>query len=410
VESFVKKVVLSTLVLIVVYVLLSQNDVIRLNAFTSTTKGGEECGISRNELLSLVMSINHVQENFLHLSNATVGQMWWGATLGLNDSLEEPLNREKLEERIVELRALRPSTRTVSPYLKMPDVQKERNAQDFLYFVSYLCETGLLNKDRNHMSRALERAHKSLNDPYSLYLSSAQREAFGVLSLSRETVQFEGGPVFLDNISGNVYLLAINSLEQQSVGKDVREALDTVVLECPFPHAIIDLRNNRGGFLETTIEVLNNFLSNQAIAYAENRNGVRTRLTTQENSNTFRYRSLTILVNHKTASGAEIIVAALREYGAVVVGNKTYGKGVGQNTALLPNGGSSSVTQFRFYSPSGNSWNGTGIEPDIQTDTTRVALTDGEVFAELMATQICLFQTRKSLPPTALCLKKSLIF
>lgn len=81
---------------------------------------------------------------------------------------------------------------------------------------------------------------------------------------------------------------------------------------------------------------------------------------------------IVILVNKSTASSAEILAAALKENGrAVIVGETTFGKGIGQTTHKMPNNTELDLTSFRIYTPKGD-WvgdarsNRVGIKPDIE--------------------------------------------
>ena len=79
---------------------------------------------------------------------------------------------------------------------------------------------------------------------------------------------------------------------------------------------------------------------------------------------------LAVLVNENSASASEILAAAVKDSGAgVVVGTKTYGKGVVQTTIQLKsNGGWIKLTTAAYYTPSGKNVDGTGVEPDIDID------------------------------------------
>ena len=75
---------------------------------------------------------------------------------------------------------------------------------------------------------------------------------------------------------------------------------------------------------------------------------------------------MVILVDRETASAAEVLAAALRDLlDAVIVGERTAGKGVGQKAMLLPDGSGLSFTRFQILSPSGASWDGIGLAPRI---------------------------------------------
>ena len=78
-------------------------------------------------------------------------------------------------------------------------------------------------------------------------------------------------------------------------------------------------------------------------------------------------KPLVVLVNEKTASSAEIVAAALRENDrALIVGEKSFGKGTVEKIFELSGGYGLKLTVARFYSPKGHNWQGDGIEPDFE--------------------------------------------
>ena len=73
-----------------------------------------------------------------------------------------------------------------------------------------------------------------------------------------------------------------------------------------------------------------------------------------------------VLVNEGSASGSEIVAGAIKDHKrGVLIGTKTFGKGVVQTVIPLDNGSAIAVTTARYYTPSGTCIQGTGIEPDI---------------------------------------------
>jgi carboxyl-terminal processing protease len=74
-------------------------------------------------------------------------------------------------------------------------------------------------------------------------------------------------------------------------------------------------------------------------------------------------------VDATTASAAELLAAALRDgAGARLVGSRSAGKGVGQKALLLADGSGLSLTRFRILAPSGRSWHGAGLVPDLAAE------------------------------------------
>jgi len=135
---------------------------------------------------------------------------------------------------------------------------------------------------------------------------------------------------------------------------------------------VIDLRGNPGGSLNAVLAAAAGFVDtdHSTIGYQVDRQRRQTPLQTQS-LNLLGGATLVVLVDHDTASGAEILAAALQEAKvATIVGSKTAGN-VGVATQLtLPDDSVLQVTEQRFVSPSGAQLDGVGVTPDVQVDMT----------------------------------------
>ncbi|MCS3167893.1 S41 family peptidase [Bacteroides fragilis] len=118
---------------------------------------------------------------------------------------------------------------------------------------------------------------------------------------------------------------------------------------------VIDLRGNGGGRLEEAVEIANFFLPRGKVI-------VTTKGKTKQASNTYKTLRepldldipITVLVNGATASASEILSGAFRDFDrAVIVGSRTFGKGLVQTTRPLPYGGVMKLTTSKYYIPSG---------------------------------------------------------
>lgn len=131
---------------------------------------------------------------------------------------------------------------------------------------------------------------------------------------------------------------------------------------------ILDLRDNPGGNLKDAVGVAELFLKpGDPIVTVRARDNKEERYRSEKNGTDV---PVAVLVNAGTASAAELLTGALRDNGrAVVIGNKTYGKGVVQSVIpLLSNGGYLKVTTDVYFTPAEVCLQGNGIEPDLMTD------------------------------------------
>ena len=126
---------------------------------------------------------------------------------------------------------------------------------------------------------------------------------------------------------------------------------------------ILDLRNNPGGLLQAGVEIARMWLDNGTIVYTVNRQGALGSF--DSNSEILTEDPLVVLVNQGTASASEILAGALQDNGrALLVGEKTFGKGLIQSLFELPDGAGLAVTVAKYETPNHTDINKLGIMPD----------------------------------------------
>ena len=130
---------------------------------------------------------------------------------------------------------------------------------------------------------------------------------------------------------------------------------------------VIDLRNNPGGNLDTVTDMLKLLLPEGPIVSITDKNGDTEEITC-DGSNEFT-KPLAVLVNQYSASASEVFCGAVQDYGiGSIVGVTTFGKGVVQQLMDLGDGTCLKVTIAEYYTPSGRSINGIGVEPDVEVE------------------------------------------
>ncbi|MES2705450.1 MAG: S41 family peptidase [Verrucomicrobiota bacterium] len=137
---------------------------------------------------------------------------------------------------------------------------------------------------------------------------------------------------------------------------------------------VLDLRNNPGGLLKSAVEVLGEFLPPDTVAVTiEGRPGAENPppLRTPSRQRRVRPYPMMVLVNHNSASAAELVSGALQDLGrAVIVGVTTFGKGSVQS--IIPSGRGTAIrlTTARYFTPSHNLIHGKGITPNLVSTLT----------------------------------------
>jgi len=131
---------------------------------------------------------------------------------------------------------------------------------------------------------------------------------------------------------------------------------------------ILDLRNNPGGLLQSAVDIAGQFLpEGKLVTYLKGRTTERADYNTAGGYPVRPAVPMVVLVNQGSASASEIVAGALKDWGrAVILGNKTFGKGSVQSVIPLSDGSALRLTTARYYTPKGTSIQSTGITPDIE--------------------------------------------
>ena len=131
---------------------------------------------------------------------------------------------------------------------------------------------------------------------------------------------------------------------------------------------VIDLRNNPGGLLGAAVEVLSPFFRDGELAvYTQGRDAASRRELHASGTDHERHYPIAVLVNSGSASAAEIVTGALHDtHRAVVIGERTFGKGSVQTLLPLAAGEALRLTTAKYYTPGGQVIHGHGIAPDVE--------------------------------------------
>jgi carboxyl-terminal processing protease len=170
-------------------------------------------------------------------------------------------------------------------------------------------------------------------------------------------------------LEDNVGYVDINTFGEQTT-RELRAALDDLLSQDP-RGIIIDLRNNPGGYLSTSVEVASEFIDEGVILYEEYGDGRRDAHRALGNGQATEV-PLVVLINEGSASASEILAGALQDYErATLVGVKSFGKGSVQNWVPLSNDqGAARVTIARWLTPDERLIDHIGLTPDVVVEMT----------------------------------------
>lgn len=157
---------------------------------------------------------------------------------------------------------------------------------------------------------------------------------------------------------------SLQELEQQNKG--------------PLRGLVLDLRNNPGGVLNGAVDVADDFLEDGAIVQTKGRGNGSDQSYKATPGDLLKGAPMVVLVNSGSASASEIVAGALQDHRrALVLGERTFGKGSVQTILPLGNGTAVKLTTARYYTPNGRSIQAAGIEPDIRLKPLKIGADDG---------------------------------
>lgn len=130
---------------------------------------------------------------------------------------------------------------------------------------------------------------------------------------------------------------------------------------------IIDLRDNGGGYLETAVSILSNFVEKDKVLVTTKEKNPFLNRSYFSYGNTGKTLPIVVLLNENSASASEITAGALKDYNlAIIVGQKSYGKGSVQQPFTLSDGSEMKITVAKWYTPKDFGIDKIGINPDIE--------------------------------------------
>lgn len=186
----------------------------------------------------------------------------------------------------------------------------------------------------------------------------AENSTSTIILVRNKKVETDIEPELLHN---QVLVLKIRVF-QQDTANEIKRIIDEYSSN-RLKAVVLDLRNNPGGLLSAAVESADLFLNQGLIVTTKSRSEGDQQFQALP-SNDFQNLKVGILINHRSASAAEVFTAALKEHKrAWVIGENSYGKGVVQKLFPLPSGAALQMTVSHYYTPEGHMIEGQGIQP-----------------------------------------------
>ena len=185
-------------------------------------------------------------------------------------------------------------------------------------------------------------------------------------NIIREIIEIQSVKTdLLDNNIGYIRLTSFNDNSSQQIKKHITKLKKNKNLNA----FILDLRNNPGGLLSQAIKISDFFLENGEIVSTKSRKKSENRKWFAKKGDITDGKTLLVLINYGSASASEIVAGALKDHKrAIIIGERSYGKGSVQSIIPLKNKGAIRLTVAKYYLPSGNSISEVGVKPDIEVN------------------------------------------
>lgn len=161
---------------------------------------------------------------------------------------------------------------------------------------------------------------------------------------------------------------------QSATGKEFKKILKkSLHSKEPLKGLVLDLRNNPGGVLQSSVEVVDAVLKEGLIVYTEGRLEHSDSRYSATGTDIITSTPIVVLINGGSASASEIVAGALQDqHRAVIMGTNSFGKGSVQNVVQISEKSAIKLTTARYFTPSGRSIQAQGIVPDIIVERAKI--------------------------------------
>ena len=235
-----------------------------------------------------------------------------------------------------------------------PAEEAELRDGDLIYMVDGTQTQGMDTSDVVSLIRGEE------NTTVHLTLIRDGEDDYLEVDVTRRKV--ESPTVSHEMLENNIGYIQITEFDQVTVDQ-FAEAL-AVCKGSGMEGLIIDLRSNPGGSLTAVCDIARKILPEGLIVYTEDKYGEREELLC-DGKNEIQV-PMVVLINDYSASASEILAGAIQDYEkGVLMGTKTYGKGIVQRIIALSDGSAVKLTISNYFTPKGRNIHKVGVEPDV---------------------------------------------
>lgn len=259
--------------------------------------------------------------------------------------------------------------KVVSPIDDTPAAKAGLQPEDYIIAVNSETVLGLT------LNEAVERLRGPIGSEVIITVQRGQEEPFDV-TIIRDEIKIKSVRSELFEDVGYVRITTFS--EQTTPGLiDAVDELRSQAGDTGLAGLVLDLRNNPGGLLGEAIKVSDAFLEEGEIVSTRGRNDADISHAYARPGDIAADLPIVVLINSGSASASEIVAGALKDHNrAILMGNRSFGKGSVQSVIPMNGFGAMRLTTARYYTPSGVSIQAKGITPDIEVELARIEAVD----------------------------------
>lgn len=235
-------------------------------------------------------------------------------------------------------------------------------------YITHIDDQTVIGMDLNE---AVSKMRGKIGTKVKLSVRRANKKPFDV-TIKRQEIKIQSVKTELKD--DDILYIRISSFSEEN-DKNITKAVNDAQkkLNNKLQGVVIDVRNNPGGLLDQAVAVSDLFLTKGEIVSTRSRHEEDTVKYTAEDGDILNGLPIVVIINEGSASASEILAGALQDHHrAIILGEKSFGKGSVQTVMPLGQFGAMRITTARYYTPSGRSIQAKGIEPDVVVKPAKV--------------------------------------
>lgn len=337
-------------------------------------------------------------KEFLYQDRINDRDMYYGSIAGVVKSLDDPYtiflppeeNQTSQENLAGEFGGVGISLgyeegvlAVMSPLAKTPAEKAGLRAGDLILKIIDEANGVDVETSEINITKAVELIRGKLGTSVTLRIfREGENEPFDV-ELVRDNIVVPSMETEIKEVSGQKLAWVKMYKFSERLYEDWNEAVKTMMTE-KVDLLVLDLRNNPGGYLDASVMIASDFLTDGVVVKQKTGDGVVKNYEVEKGMGRLVGKKVVVLINSGSASASEILAGALRQRADIkILGETSFGKGTVQSTEQFYDGSGLHITIAKWLLPDGSEIDGVGVEPDIKIEWNYDESDEEKVFGEV---------------------------